>query len=546
MKITVYNQMPQNTTIHWHGIAQTGSPWSDGTPGLTQAPIEPGDSFVYRFKASPAGTFWYHSHSRMSLLDGLYGALFIRPNSDSPMPWSMISNDADDLAAMAKTARDPNLVILSDWDRYTSDEYWAATEASQVLLFCVDSVLINGKGSVYCPGLDYVINQTSPALQEFALFNATVTDKGCFPFVTAIDKAWLYEAKPDLIPPNLQSGCIPSSGENETIEVDAADRWVSLNFVCATSFKTLEISIDEHDMWVYEIDGSYVEPTKVQVVTLWPGERYSVMVKLDKKPGAYPIRIPDYGGTQVISGYATLLYQDAQPMDPTTPYVTYGGEIPSSDTLTLADTTPFLPNPPSPTADEEFLLRLGRFNASYNYTITGKAMWPQDRGADQPLLYHPNDTTAVNPDLVIQTKNGSWVDLILVVGTLPGDPDTSLHTMHKHGSKTWRIGQALGEWNYSSVADAMIAVPEAFNLQTANYRDLWLADFLSAPFWVVLRYQVTEPGPWLFHCHNEPHLAGGMAMAIMDGVDVWPTVPPEYALGQHGWLVGDSSSDTNK
>ena len=50
------------------------------------------------------------------------------------MPWSMISNDAEDLAAMAKTARDPNLVILSDWDRYTSDEYWAATEASQVLL----------------------------------------------------------------------------------------------------------------------------------------------------------------------------------------------------------------------------------------------------------------------------------------------------------------------------------------------------------------------------------------------------------------------------
>lgn len=382
----------------------------------------------------------------------------------------------------------------------------------------------------------------------------TLTDAAgrCFPFVVAVDEVWLDEAKPDLIPPNLQSGCIPSSGENETIHVDATDTWVSLNFVCATSFKTLEVSIDDHDLWVYEIDGSYVEPMKVQVATLWPGERMSVMVKLDKKPGAYQIRVPDNGGTQVISGYATLLYKDAQPVNATVPYITYGGEIPSNETLSLANylgltdsAPPFPSSQPSPTADEEFFLNLGRFNASYNYTVTGKAMWPQDRDAYHPLLYYPNDTNAMDPDLVIQTKNGSWVDLVMIVGTLPGDHDTSKHTMHKHGSKTWRIGQALGEWTYSSVAEAMQAVPEAFNLATANYRDLWLTDFVSAPFWVVLRYQVTNPGPWLFHCHIEPHLAGGMAMAIMDGVDVWPTIPPEYALGQGGWPVGDSSSGTN-
>ena len=35
-----------------------GTPWSDGVPGLTQTPIEPGDSYVYRFKASPSGTYW--------------------------------------------------------------------------------------------------------------------------------------------------------------------------------------------------------------------------------------------------------------------------------------------------------------------------------------------------------------------------------------------------------------------------------------------------------------------------------------------------------
>lgn len=46
--------------------------------GLSQKPILPGESFVYKFKASPAGTHWYHSHERMSLVDGLHGAMFIK------------------------------------------------------------------------------------------------------------------------------------------------------------------------------------------------------------------------------------------------------------------------------------------------------------------------------------------------------------------------------------------------------------------------------------------------------------------------------------
>jgi hypothetical protein len=36
----------------------TGTPWSDGMPGLSQTPIEPGRSFIYRFPATPAGTYW--------------------------------------------------------------------------------------------------------------------------------------------------------------------------------------------------------------------------------------------------------------------------------------------------------------------------------------------------------------------------------------------------------------------------------------------------------------------------------------------------------
>ncbi|KAL5725388.1 L-ascorbate oxidase [Ranunculus cassubicifolius] len=43
------NLLTENIAIHWHGIRQIGSPWSDGTEGITQCPILPGDTFRYQF-----------------------------------------------------------------------------------------------------------------------------------------------------------------------------------------------------------------------------------------------------------------------------------------------------------------------------------------------------------------------------------------------------------------------------------------------------------------------------------------------------------------
>jgi hypothetical protein len=43
------NLLTENTAIHWHGIRQIGTPWFDGTEGVTQCPVLPGDTFVYKF-----------------------------------------------------------------------------------------------------------------------------------------------------------------------------------------------------------------------------------------------------------------------------------------------------------------------------------------------------------------------------------------------------------------------------------------------------------------------------------------------------------------
>ncbi|KAL8300899.1 hypothetical protein RB597_009376 [Gaeumannomyces tritici] len=80
VEIVVTNNMPMNTTIHFHGITQIGTPWSDGVPGLTQRYIQPGKSFTYKWKADQYESYWYHAHSRGQIDDGLYGPILINGN----------------------------------------------------------------------------------------------------------------------------------------------------------------------------------------------------------------------------------------------------------------------------------------------------------------------------------------------------------------------------------------------------------------------------------------------------------------------------------
>ncbi|KAG4438082.1 hypothetical protein IFR05_006448 [Cadophora sp. M221] len=78
IKITMTNNLGnQSTAIHFHGIFQTGTAFSDGPAMVTQCPIQPGGSFVYEFKVDQPGTYWYHAHIGGQYIDGLRGPLII-------------------------------------------------------------------------------------------------------------------------------------------------------------------------------------------------------------------------------------------------------------------------------------------------------------------------------------------------------------------------------------------------------------------------------------------------------------------------------------
>jgi len=84
LRVRFTNQLPQATTIHWHGVRVPNE--MDGVPWVTQPPVEPGATFTYEFTPKDAGTFWFHPHLRSSeqVERGLFGALIVEDRDPPP------------------------------------------------------------------------------------------------------------------------------------------------------------------------------------------------------------------------------------------------------------------------------------------------------------------------------------------------------------------------------------------------------------------------------------------------------------------------------
>lgn len=81
VRIYVTNHLPAPTSVHWHGMHVPNG--MDGVAGLTQRPIEPGETFRYEFTLTQHGTFLYHSHfdEMVQMAMGLMGMFVVHPKT---------------------------------------------------------------------------------------------------------------------------------------------------------------------------------------------------------------------------------------------------------------------------------------------------------------------------------------------------------------------------------------------------------------------------------------------------------------------------------
>jgi FtsP/CotA-like multicopper oxidase with cupredoxin domain len=83
------NNLGVGMAIHWHGVEVPNT--MDGTP-FTQNFVQPGGSFLYKFKVPRPGIFWYHPHhdppndsNTNQVFSGLYGMIIVTDPNEAPL-----------------------------------------------------------------------------------------------------------------------------------------------------------------------------------------------------------------------------------------------------------------------------------------------------------------------------------------------------------------------------------------------------------------------------------------------------------------------------
>lgn len=255
--IRVTNRLREATSIHWHGIIL---PYQmDGVPGISFAGIPPGETFTYRFKLEQTGTYWYHSHSGMQEMTGMYGAIVVEPRDGERV----------------RTDRD-YVVQLSDW----TDE---------------DPMRVFSKLKTQS---DYY-NFNQPTAIDF--FRDASRDG----LKAAIDKRKMWNqmrmSPTDLADLSaatltfLMNGTTPAG--NWTGLFRPGER-VRLRFINGAGNTFYDVRIPGLKMTVIQTDGVDVEPVTVDEFRFGPGETYDVLV--EPRDDAYTV----FAQSMDRSGYA--------------------------------------------------------------------------------------------------------------------------------------------------------------------------------------------------------------------------------------------------
>jgi FtsP/CotA-like multicopper oxidase with cupredoxin domain len=105
--IYVHNQLNEETSLHWHGLFLPNK--EDGVPNLTQMPIKPHSTHLYKFPIIQNGTHWYHSHTGLQEQIGMYGNFVMLKKPNDPT----FRKGIDDLPTVP--------IVLSEWTDYNPE-----------------------------------------------------------------------------------------------------------------------------------------------------------------------------------------------------------------------------------------------------------------------------------------------------------------------------------------------------------------------------------------------------------------------------------------
>ena len=384
------NQLPVETTVHWHGVAIRND--MDGVPGMTQEQVAAGREFTYRFAVAEPGTYWYHPHVGVQLDRGLYGPLIVEDPAEPAAydhDWTVVQDDWIDgtgytpdqvltalrqgMGGMSMTAASPSPVM-------SSMSGMPMPSASPPM---------SGRGATPSPA-----GSTAPS--------------GPSPVLSGARSALLGGDAGDVrYPYYLINGRVRHAPRTFTARPGQRARIRFINAAADTAFR---VALGGHTMTVTHADGYPVAPVRTDALLIGMGERYDVQVTLGD--GVFPLTALAEGKNATALALVRTGAGD-QPPAAIRPRE-LNGMLADYAALVSAPSVRLAARPP----DVTHRLRLTGGMAHYDWGINGQAFDMSRPGALQFLM-----------------AQGQRVRVIFANTT------TMYHPMHIHGH-TFQLGPA--------------------------------------------------------------------------------------------------------
>jgi multicopper oxidase len=385
------NQLPAETTVHWHGVAIRND--MDGVPGMTQPPVAPGREFTYRFAVAEPGTYWYHPHVGVQLDRGLYGPLIVEDPAE-PVTW-----DHD------------WTVMLDDWidgTGYTPDQVLAALRQGMggMSMAAASPSPVSSMNGMPMPAASSSMNMSSPAATPSSSMSSG-PPTGPDPVMSGSARSALLggDAGDVRYPWYLINGRVRTAPRTAAARPGQRARIRFINAAADTAFR---VALGGHQMTVTHTDGYPVAPVRADALLIGMGERYDVQVTLGD--GVFPLTALAEGKNAtalalVRTGSGTPPPADVRPAELNGTLAHYG-LLHAARSVRL----------PAREPDVTYRLKLTGGMARYDWGINGQAFDMSRPGALRFLL-----------------SQGQRVRVIFANTT------TMYHPMHIHGH-TFQLG----------------------------------------------------------------------------------------------------------
>jgi FtsP/CotA-like multicopper oxidase with cupredoxin domain len=556
VEIAVTNRMPlAATTINWHGQLQVMTPFADGVVSMTQCAIEPGATLVYSFRASNAGTFWYHGLLHEQTTDGLFGLLQVLP----------LRGSDEDLARGLDLDAVDNEVVLFLSDYYNENAHdlmtlFYMTPLSGGAEPMPDAIVANGKpeGALYIDVRSRVSKTLVHVISAASLTMFTISVDGVNLILVEVDST--------AIEPLLT----PSVDLNAAQRVSFVIDWRTLSLppggtpgagvYFRASAVMAQYPVDPATGYVPPYESGFAHPPS----PLDPA--FTAVFQFSPIAAGGP-KQPDYAANGSIGSVPAAPPIAVFP--PSSPY--YGLNTSGGLDANVFDGVPAVALQ-TPTGTHQMYLEIafmvdpktsvvrGHFNSvSHSHygaggmmpTLFDKSVYGTPEGtasaydpldfafaARKPFGYAPSGAPLPLMPIAYSSEAHYLLPPGAVITVLVNNTDKHEQPVHFHGHVLWLL--ATSETRPGD-EQARFAAKSVMRRDTVS---------VPGKGWAKLAFVADNPGIWAAHGQIEWHIAGGLKLELYEGLSSLNGMPVPLAHQQNcklpppgaaSWIVSNAS-----